>query len=160
MTATRLIKRSPIYKRNQNALLHSGKRYICNEGGARSGKTYSIIQLLIGVAENWKNMAITVCSHSLPHLKRGALRDFLEIMDRWGLYDEQAHNHTDQVYNFPTGSYIEFIGLEDPGKARGPGRDILFVNEANLISKALFDQLDMRTRKKVIIDLNPSDFDC
>lgn len=155
-----LIQRTRIYKANQQALLHSGKRYVCNEGGARSGKTYSILQLLIGIADNWKNMAITVCSHSLPHLKRGALRDFLEIMDKWGLYREEDHNHTDQVYRFPSGSYIEFVGLEDPGKARGPGRDILFVNEANLISKALFDQLDMRTRKKAIIDLNPADFDC
>jgi len=154
------ILKTRIYNANQQALLHSGKRYVVNEGGARSGKTYSIIQLLIGIAENWKGLAITVCSHSLPHLKRGALRDFLEIMDKWGLYDENAHNHTDQVYQFPSGSYIEFVGLEDPGKARGPGRDVLFINEANLVSKALFDQLDMRTRKKVLLDLNPADFDC
>jgi phage terminase large subunit len=154
------IQKTRIYKANQQALLHSGKRYVVNEGGARSGKTYSILQLLIGIADNWKGLSITVCSHSLPHLKRGALRDFLEIMDKWGLYDESSHNHTDQVYQFPSGSYIEFVGLEDPGKARGPGRDILFINEANLVSKALFDQLDMRTRKKVLLDLNPADFDC
>ena len=154
------IQKTRIYKANQQALLYSGKRYVCDEGGARSGKTYSIIQMLIGIAETWKGISITVCSHSLPHLKRGALRDFLEIMSKWGLYNENSHNHTDQVYHFPSGSYIEFIGLEDPSKARGPGRDILFINEANLISKALFDQLDMRTGKKVIIDLNPADFDC
>lgn len=158
--ATRLIQKTRIYNANLEALLHSGKRYIVNEGGARSGKTYGIMQLLIGIAYNWTNKSITVCSHSLPHLKRGALRDFLEIMHNWGLYNEDEHNHTDQIYSFPTGSYIEFIGLEDPGKARGPGRDILFINEANLLSKALFDQLDMRTRKKVILDLNPADFDC
>jgi phage terminase large subunit len=60
----------------------------------------------------------------------------------------------------PNGRYIEFYGLEEHDKAKGPGRKILFINEANLISKALFDQLDMRTQYKVIIDLNPSDFDC
>jgi phage terminase large subunit len=70
------------------------------------------------------------------------------------------HNKTDQVYQFGNGSYMEFVGLEDPGRARGPARDILFVNEANLISKPLFDQLDMRTTFKVITDLNPADFDC
>lgn len=158
--ADKLVLKTRIYKANQQALLYSGKRYITNEGGARSGKTYGITQLLAGIAENKPGVSITVCSHSLPHLKRGALRDFLEIMHKWGIYDEKDHNHTDQVYKFPNGSYIEFIGLEEPGKARGPGRDILFINEANLISKALFDQLDMRTRKKVIIDLNPADFDC
>lgn len=141
------------------ALLNSPKRYIVNEGGARSGKTYGTMQLLIYYAMNNPGTKITVVSHSLPHLKKGALRDFLDIMDSWKIYNEADHNKTDNVYHFGT-SYIEFFGLEDAGKARGPGRDILFINEANLISKALFDQLDMRTRWKVMIDLNPADFDC
>jgi phage terminase large subunit len=141
------------------ALLNSSKRYIVNEGGARSGKTYGTMQLLIYYAMNNPGTKITVVSHSLPHLKKGALRDFLDIMDAWKIYNEDNHNKTDNVYHFGT-SYIEFFGLEDAGKARGPGRDILFINEANLISKALFDQLDMRTRWKVMIDLNPADFDC
>jgi phage terminase large subunit len=140
------------------ALLNSPKRYIVNEGGARSGKTYGTMQLLIYYAMNNPGTKITVVSHSLPHLKKGALRDFLDIMDAWKIYNEDNHNKTDNVYHFGT-SYIEFFGLEDAGKARGPGRDILFINEANLISKALFDQLDMRTRWKVMIDLNPADFD-
>ena len=119
------------------ALLNSPKRYIVNEGGARSGKTYGTMQLLIYYAMNNPGTKITVVSHSLPHLKKGALRDFLDIMDSWKIYNEANHNKTDNVYHFGT-SYIEFFGLEDAGKARGPGRDILFINEANLISKALF----------------------
>jgi phage terminase large subunit len=75
------------------------------------------------------------------------------------MYREDWHNKTDNIYQLPNGSWIEFFGLEDAGKARGPGRDILFINEANLVSKDVFDQLDMRTRQKVIIDLNPADFD-
>jgi phage terminase large subunit len=142
------------------ALLHSGKRYIVNEGGARSGKTFGTMQVLIYYAFNNPGTKITVVSHSLPHLKKGALRDFLDIMDDWGWYDEAEHNMSDNVYHFPDNAYIEFFGLEDAGKARGPGRHILFINEANLIGKALFDQLDMRTTGKVIIDLNPADFDC
>lgn len=116
------------------------------------------MQVLIQYA-NVKTTKISVVSHSLPHLKRGALRDFLEIMESWGWYDEEQHNKTDNVYHFDNGSYIEFFGLEDAGKARGAGRNILFVNEANLINKAVFDQLEIRTTDKVILDLNPSDFD-
>ena len=142
------------------ALLHSSKRYIVNEGGARSGKTFGTMQVLIYYAVAHQNTKITIVSHALPHLKKGAMRDFLDIMEQWEWYDENEHNKTDNVYHFNNGSYIEFFGLEDAGKARGPGRDILFINEANLISKALFDQLDMRTTKKVIIDLNPADYDC
>lgn len=150
---------TPVYKANWEALTHSGKRYIVNEGGTRSGKTYSITQVLITYASKYPNTRISVCSHSLPHLKRGAMRDFDQIIREWGMYDENRHNKTDNVFHFLNGSYIEFIGLEESEKARGSGRDVLFVNEANLVSKPLFDQLDMRTTKTVILDLNPSDFD-
>lgn len=137
-----------------------GPRYICHEGGARSGKTYGIMQGLIFYAMQHKRLKISVVSHSLPHLKRGAMRDFFDILESWGWYDENMHNKTDNICTFPeTDSYIEFFGLEDHDRAKGPGRDVLFCNEANLLSKALFDQLDMRTKHKVITDLNPSDFD-
>jgi len=135
------------------------KRYICHEGGSRSGKTFGIIQALIFWATNNDRRKVSVVSHSLPHLKRGAMRDFFDILESWGWYDEEQHNKTDAIYTFENGTYIEFFGLEDHDRAKGPGRDILFCNEANLLSKALFDQLDMRTRFKVITDLNPSDFD-
>jgi phage terminase large subunit len=139
--------------------LTGDKRYICHEGGSRSGKTFGVIQALIYWATNNDHRKISVVSHSLPHLKRGAMRDFFDILDTWGWYDEDMHNKTDAIYTFDNGTYIEFFGLEDHDRAKGPGRDILFCNEANLLSKALFDQLDMRTRYKVITDLNPSDFD-
>lgn len=146
-------------KKTIEALLHSDRRYIVNEGGSRSGKTFGTIQMLIYYAVTHPKTRITIASHSLPHLKKGAMRDFLDVMKEWDWYNENEHNKTDGVYNFDNGSYIEFYGLEDADKARGSGRDILFVNEANLITKALFDQLDMRTTYKVIIDLNPADFD-
>lgn len=140
--------------------LKGPKRYICHEGGARSGKTYGIMQSLLWYASNHDRKKISVVSHSLPHLKRGAMRDFFDILETWGWYDESEHNKTDNIYTLKlTGTYVEFFGLEDHDRAKGPGRDILFCNEANLLSKALFDQLDMRTRRKVITDLNPSDFD-
>ena len=140
--------------------LKGPKRYICHEGGARSGKTYGIMQSLLWYASNHDRQKISVVSHSLPHLKRGAMRDFFDILETWGWYDESEHNKTDNIYTLKlTGTYVEFFGLEDHDRAKGPGRDILFCNEANLLSKALFDQLDMRTRRKVITDLNPSDFD-
>lgn len=156
----RQIKATRLFYENRDALLHSGKRYIVNEGGSRSSKSYSVMQVLIWYARYNPGTAITVTSRSLPHLKKGALRDFLGIMATWGWYVEDWHNKTDEIYTWPNGSYIEFFGLEDPNKAKGPGRRILFVNEANLIKKDLFDQLDMRTEETVILDLNPSDFDC
>lgn len=131
---------------------------ICNEGGSRSGKTYSTIHLLIQYAVRRPNKKLSIVSHSLPHIKRGAYRDFKELMLKFGYWKEDNWRATDFVYTFTNGSYIELFGLEDEGKARGPGRDILFVNEANLISKPLFDQLAMRTTGKIFLDWNPADF--
>lgn len=148
---------TPVFQRNAWAY-QSTAQIICNEGGSRSGKTYSIIQLLIGIAANEKNKRISIVSHSLPHIKRGALRDFKIIMDSLGRWNDNNWSATNFIYTFSNGSYIELFGLEDESKARGPGRDILFVNEANLISKTLFDQLAMRTTGKIFADWNPADF--
>lgn len=138
--------------------IQAGYPIIVNEGGARSGKSYGIIQCLIYIATK-KKVRISIVSHSLPHIKRGAYRDFRQIMEDWKLWDDNQFSYTEHIYTFKNGSYIELFGLEDSGKARGPGRDILFINEANLVSKLLFDQLAMRTTGQILLDLNPADFD-
>lgn len=79
-------------------------------------------------------------------------------MDAFGIWNDKLFSFTDFVYRFDNGSYIELFGLEDESKARGPGRDILFINEANLITKPLFDQLAMRTTGTIFLDWNPADF--
>ena len=151
-------KKSPVYVASKKAFFE-GWPIICNEGGSRSGKTYSVIQLLIIIAAIKRpGVRISIVSHSLPHIKRGAYRDFKIIMDEWKLWDDNHFSYSDFVYTFPNGSYIELFGLEDESKARGPGRDILFVNEANLIAKTLFDQLAMRTTGQIFLDWNPADF--
>ena len=151
------VKTTPVFQKNLAAYL-GGFSIICNEGGSRSGKTFSIMQLLIGIALKQAGIRISVVSHSLPHIKRGAYRDFKQIMQDIGVWNEEHWRATDFYYTFPNGSYIELFGLEDEGKARGPGRDILFVNEANLVSKMVFDQLAMRTTGKIFMDWNPAEF--
>lgn len=137
---------------------NDGWQIICNEGGSRSGKSYSTIQILVSIATTQANKRISVVSHSLPHIKRGAFRDLQQVLKETGNWYEDWMRWTDFVYSFPNGSYIELFGLEDEGKARGPGRDILFINEANLISKLLFDQLAMRTTGTIFMDWNPAEF--
>ena len=150
--------KTPLYTANKRAY-KEGWPVICNEGGSRSGKTYSVIQLLVLIAAYWEpGVRISIVSHSLPHIKKGAYRDFMKIMKDWSIWHESQFSFTDFVYKFPNGSYIELLGLEDESKARGPGRDILFINEANLIGKTLFDQLAMRTTGQIFLDWNPADF--
>ena len=151
------IKATPVFYANKKAY-EQGYPVICNEGGSRSSKSYSIVQLLITIALSTPKIRISLVSHSLPHVKRGIYRDFKSIMEQWSIWDENDFKYTDFIYTFKNGSYIELFGLEDPDKAKGPARDILFINEANLISKALYDQLIIRTTGQVFLDWNPADF--
>lgn len=114
-------------------------------------------QLLALYIPNIASKSITICSPSLPHLKRGARRDFLNVLKSANLYNDKAFNKTDNIYEFPSGSYVEFFGVEDAGKVHGPSRDILYINEANLIPYETYRQLAIRTNETIFIDYNPAD---
>ncbi len=147
------IRTTRIYEDNAEAWL-SSKRRALNEGGTASSKTWSILQLLILIAQNTKSsLLISVISESLPHLKRGAIRDFFRILDEsWD--NNPRYNKTEHIYTFGKG-VIEFFGADEPAKIRGPRRDILFINEANNVPWETARGLDIRTSKFTICDWNP-----
>lgn len=126
------------------------------QGGTSASKTVSIILFLIDLAQSDKKPTITsVVSESFPHLKKGAIRDFLSIMSEHNYFVDERWNKTDYIYTFETGSKIEFFSVDQPGKVRGPRRDRLFINEANNISYQTFDQLEVRTKEFIFLDWNP-----
>lgn len=137
-------------------LLDLKRRIRIIAGGTSAGKTISILQILIDYAQSTNGELISVVSESFPHLRRGAMRDFLNIMQTQGYYKEERWSKTDYTYTFETGSKIEFFSADQPGKVRGPRRDVLFVNEANNIDYESFDQLRIRTRKVIWLDYNPT----
>jgi phage terminase large subunit len=99
---------------------------------------------------------MTVVAESVPHLKLGAIRDFQNIMKANGYWDDTAWNASNFTYLFKGKSILEFISFDKFGKAHGPRRDILFVNEANNLPYNIVDQLITRTKKIVWLDWNPS----
>lgn len=137
-------------------LLKLRKRIRGIAGGTSASKTISILLWCIDRAQASKTPeVISVVSESFPHLKRGAIRDFLNIMEQHRYFKEKDWNKTDYTYQFPSGSKIEFFSADQPGKVRGPRRDILFINEANNISYETFTQLEIRTKKIIWLDWNP-----
>ena len=142
-----------IYQENAEAWLGAPRR-VLNEGGTASSKTYSILQLLILIAQNTKSpLIISIVSESLPHLKRGAIRDFFRILDE-SPDNNPRYNKTEKVYTFGKGK-IEFFGADEADKVRGPRRDILFINEANNVPWETARGLDIRTAKFTFADWNP-----
>ncbi len=153
------VKYTPVFTANKKAYESGLFRVICNEGSTRSSKTYSEMQLAFWICDHpeiYGPKQISVVSPSLPHLKKGARKDFLEVLDTFQAFKEDDFNRTDNIYSFGK-SYIEFFGAENGDKVRGPGRDILIINEANLISHATYIQLAMRTKETIFLDYNPAD---
>lgn len=133
------------------------KRVRAIQGGTSAGKTIGVLQVLIDLSQRDKVPTITsVVSESFPHLKRGAIKDFLQIMEDHKYFKEERWNRTDFVYTFETGSKIEFFSVDQPAKVRGPRRDRLFMNECNNTPYETFDQLEVRTKEFVILDWNPT----
>lgn len=138
-----------------NKLLKLQKRIRIVAGGTSASKTISILLILIQYAQTHENELISVVSETFPHLKRGAIRDFLSILQTQKYFIDDKWNKTDCIYTFPTGSKIEFFSADQPGKVRGPRRDIIFINECNNINYETFSQLEVRTKKTIWLDFNP-----
>lgn len=131
-------------------------RGVASKGGTRSGKTWATLQMLHLLCSNAEKPLIVSCvAATLPMVKRGMQRDFKQMLATEGVWDENAFNKSEGCYTYPNGCMIEFFGVDNASKVHGPARDILFVNEAQGIPREIFRQLDIRTRKKVIIDFNP-----
>lgn len=144
-----------VYRNSFKAYLDKA-RVIANKGGTRSGKTYSVMQLLLVILMT-KKKSVSVVSETLPHLKRGALRDFRNILNNEELVEgkDYKENKSDLTFTFPNGSYIEFFSVDNWAKVKGPGRNILFINECNRVSYETYRQLAVRTTDIVFLDWNP-----
>ncbi len=135
------------------AAFNAGKRRACNEGGTSSSKTWSILQLLIYFAQTAdRPLLISVVSESFPHLSRGCIRDFRNILgDAW---QDSRWSKSNHIYTFGKGT-IEFFSADEPSKLRGGRRQILFLNEANNVAYDGFKELDIRTELFTFLDWNP-----
>lgn len=111
--------------------------------------------MLITYAVQNPRQEISIVSESIPHLRRGAIRDFLKIMQMVGMYRDESWNKSSLTYTFSNESFIEFFSADQPDKLRGARRDVLFVNECNNIEWESYYQMAIRTRKFIYLDYNP-----
>ena len=135
----------------------SNKKIIVEQGGTRSGKTYNILLwIILHYTPRNKNKTITICRKAFPSLRASVMRDFLDILRKLNIYQEDNHNKSNSEYKL-YGNLVEFISLDMPQKVRGRKRNLLFINEANELNWEDWQQLIFRTDEKIIIDYNPSD---
>ena len=132
------------------------KRKRVLQGGASSSKTFSVIPIMINLAMSKPGREMSIVSESVPHLKKGAMKDFKKIMRKMDRWRDECWNTTDSTYTFANKSYIEFFSAKDEGRVRGPRRHYLFLNECNNIPFDTYHQLAMRTSVCIWMDFNPS----
>lgn len=145
-----------VFEKMLAAFVNPRIRGIASKGGTRSSKTWSVLQLLhLTCVNSEKPLVISCVAATLPMVKRGMVRDFRQMLLTECEWSEDSFNKSECTYSYPNGCIIEFFGVDNASKVHGSARDILFVNEAQTIPREIFRQLDIRTRKKVIIDFNP-----
>jgi len=137
-------------------MLSLKKRIKIVQGGTSAGKTFGILPILIDKAARIDGLEISVVAETIPHLRRGALRDFLKIMKWTNRYIDEHFNKSLLRYEFHNGSVIEFFSADDSSKLRGARRDILYINECNNITFDAYNELSIRTKKEVFLDFNPT----
>jgi phage terminase large subunit len=149
-----MFKTTDVFLSNRNA----DTDIIINQGGTSSGKTYSILQNLFLHAIENDRAIITVAGQDIPNLKVGPIRDAHNIIEKTeGLNNYiLEYNKSDRVFTFVNGSIIEFKSYDDAQDAKQGKRDYLFLNEANGVSKIIWDELYIRTKNKSYIDYNPN----
>ena len=150
------IQVTKIFDKNFKAL-NSDKRFIINQGGSRSSKTYSLCQLIIVWCLQNPNKVVSIVRKTFPALRATVMRDFFEVLKDLELYEKASHNMSENIYRFDNGSIVEFFSVDDEQKIRGRKRDIGWCNEANELWFDDFQQLNMRTESKLIFDYNPSE---
>jgi len=139
-----------------NKILKLSARKKVIQGGTSAGKTFGIIPVLIDKACKTPHLEISIVSETIPHLRRGAMKDFLKVMEWTGRFIDANWNRSLLTYKFHNGSYIEFFSAEQESKLRGARRHILYINEANNISFESYYQLAIRTSQDIYLDFNPT----
>lgn len=129
-------------------------RIIIEQGGTSAGKTVSTLWVLLDYALTNSNKVVSIVSDTFPNLRKGAMRDFLDICRETGVLEVATWNKAESTLTLPNGTIVEFFSCDMMG-ALGARRDVLYINEANRITWETFSQLEIRTREKIIIDFNP-----
>ncbi len=129
-------------------------RIIIEQGGTSAGKTISILWILLDYALTHAGKVVSIVSDTFPNLRKGAMRDFLDICRETRVLEIATWNKAESTLTLPNGTIIEFFSTDMMG-ALGARRDVLYINEANRITWETFSQLEVRTREKIIIDFNP-----
>ena len=118
-------------------------------GGAASSKSYSITQKLI-IRCCREKITIAVCRRYGSTLRNSCFSLFKQILAQWKLTPYVKIKETDMTIEFPNGSKIIHLGLDDEQKLLSINNiGCFWIEEAFEVSKEIVEQINLRMRAKV-----------
>lgn len=156
---TKIIKVSKVFKQTFNA----NTTTIINVGGARSGKSYAMAQLLIYKAVN-EICQIAVTRKTMPALKMTAMRLILNLLKEYNLFTPTCLNKTENTYKMGR-SLFQFFSLDDPEKIKSSEFNYIWLEEATEFTYQDYGVLLTRLsapiingrQNQIFLTLNPTD---
>lgn len=136
--------------------LVNGKKGIILEGGARSRKTYSFIDLLIYVCLYCvNNKTIIILRDTYNSFHTTLFTDLETSLDEFGL-DNPFKRSTQVTQMKIRNNRIHFKGADNENNTKGAPSYLLYFNEMLTIPKIIFDNYIMRCSWMWVGDFNPS----
>lgn len=148
-----------IFAANQEATA----KILINRGGARSSKSYSIIQILVDRFFSLPGRQILIARKTSPALRRSCYRDVIRYMKRLDLWDYVDEEKALLALHYGD-SLIQFVGLDDPEKIKSTGWNDVFMEEANefdyedfIVLSTRMSEPDNGVPNKLFMAFNPID---
>lgn len=129
-------------------------------GGAASSKSYSISQKII-IRCCREKITVAVCRRYGSTLRNSCFSLFKEILAKWQLTPYVKIKETDMTIEFPNGSKILHLGLDDEQKLLSINNvGCFWIEEAFEVPKEIVEQINLRMRSKnenqqIIMSWNP-----
>ena len=145
-----------------NKNLKPEHRIIFLRGGARSGKSFLVMQLMTIwlwtghiLGEYVPEGSFTVIRATFPALRATVLRDFTEYLFALGIYKYIDHRKTINEFHYK-GRHVDFIPADNPQKIRGRKSHFAWLEEINDIDYDIFTQVELRLIHRMFMTVNPS----
>ena len=120
-----LLKLSKVFEKI--AKEYKNSRYIINQGGTSSTKTFSTLQFLVILAIKYP-LSIDIVGLTQGHIKAGVIADMPRVLEQFGLDCYKLYSNGEKNLYIKYG-IINIISVNTIGNSKGGIKDVLFLEK-------------------------------
>jgi len=145
--------------------LNCKKKIVINRGGARSSKTYSLMQLFIQKFLTERKKRFLIIRKTLPALKVSVWETFKMVLDDFGMNTSSFKQEKVMMNFYYMDNLLHFGGLDDPEKIKSTEWNYEWLEEATDFTLQDYEILKLRLsafssdrkRNQMFLSFNPID---